>query len=48
MAGLSRLLGGYHIQSDNLEGLRLGRAVADYSWRRYQAYFDGTAAATSR
>jgi hypothetical protein len=48
MAGLSRLLGGYHIQSDNLEGLRLGRAVADHSWRRYQAYFDGTAAATSR
>ncbi len=43
MAGLSRVMGGYHIQSDNIEGLRLGRAVAQYSWAKYQAYFDGTA-----
>jgi len=43
MAGLSRVMGGYHIQSDNLEGLKLGRAVAEYSWGKYRAYFDGTA-----
>lgn len=43
MAGLSRVMGGYHIQSDNVEGLKLGRAVAQYSWTKYQAYFDGTA-----
>jgi hypothetical protein len=43
MAGLSRIMGGYHIQSDNVEGLKLGRAVAQYSWAKYQAYFDGTA-----
>jgi hypothetical protein len=44
MAGLSRVMGGYHIQSDNIEGLKLGRALALYSWARYKAYFDGTAA----
>ncbi|HEX4418067.1 MAG TPA: vanadium-dependent haloperoxidase [Kofleriaceae bacterium] len=43
MAGLSRIMGGYHIQSDNIEGLKLGRAVAQYGWGKYQAYFDGTA-----
>jgi hypothetical protein len=35
MAGLSRVLGGYHIQSDNIEGLRLGRAVAQRVWTEY-------------
>lgn len=44
MAGISRVMGGYHIQSDNVEGLKLGRKVAEYSWPKYQAYFDGTAA----
>jgi hypothetical protein len=44
MAGLSRVMGGYHIQSDNREGLKMGRAVAEYGWRKYQAYFAGTAA----
>jgi hypothetical protein len=43
MAGISRVMGGYHIQTDNIEGLRLGRRVADAEWPRYQAYFDGTA-----
>ena len=43
MAGISRVMGGYHIQADNIEGLALGRKVADYSWPKYQAYFDGTA-----
>jgi membrane-associated phospholipid phosphatase len=43
MAGISRVMGGYHIQSDNIAGLELGRQIANYSWPRYQAYFDGTA-----
>ena len=45
MAALSRLWGGYHIRTDNDEGLILGRKIAMYSWPKYQAYFDGTAAA---
>jgi len=32
MAGLSRVLGGYHIQADNIEGLKLGRKVARENW----------------
>ena len=43
MAGISRVMGGYHIQSDNIAALELGRKVANFSWPRYQAYFDGTA-----
>ena len=43
LAGISRVMGGYHIQADNLAGLELGRKVANYSWPKYQAYFDGTA-----
>lgn len=43
MAAMSRLWGGYHIRTDNVEGLKLGRTLAAYSWPRYQAYFDGTA-----
>ncbi len=43
MAGLSRIMGGYHIRSDNSAGLELGRTVATFSWPKYQAYFDGTA-----
>jgi hypothetical protein len=43
MAGISRVMGGYHIQADNAAGLELGRNVASYSWPKYQAYFDGTA-----
>ena len=43
MAGLSRVLGGYHIQSDNVAGLELGRKVATYVWPKIQAYYDGTA-----
>jgi len=42
MAGISRVMGGYHIQADNIAGLALGRAVATYSWPKYQAYFDGS------
>ena len=43
MAALSRLWGGYHIRTDNDEGLILGRKIATYSWPKYKAYFEGTA-----
>lgn len=35
MAGISRVMGGYHIQADNIAGLELGRAVADKVWTFY-------------
>ena len=35
MAGISRVMGGYHIQSDNTEGLKLGRSVAHAEWKFY-------------
>jgi hypothetical protein len=43
MAGISRVMGGYHLQVDNVEGLKLGRRVAVYAWPKVRAYFDGTA-----
>ena len=43
MAGISRVMGGYHIQADNIAGLDLGRKVAMYVFPKTQAYFDGTA-----
>lgn len=43
MAGISRVLGGYHIQADNIEGLNMGRKIAHYLWSDvYQKYFEGT------
>jgi hypothetical protein len=45
MAGISRVMGGYHIQADNVEGLRMGRRVAEYVWPKTKAYFEGTAEA---
>ena len=42
LAGQSRVLGGYHIQADNVAGLELGRKVAKYDWAVIRAYFDGT------
>jgi hypothetical protein len=41
MAGWSRVLGGYHIQADNLAGLKLGRQVADAAWPKLEARFSG-------
>ncbi|MDP4246778.1 MAG: haloperoxidase, partial [Bacteroidota bacterium] len=38
LAGLSRVLGGYHVSSDNVEGLRLGRNVGHFIWRKYLHY----------
>ena len=29
--------------ADNVAGLELGRQIAEYSWPKYQAYFNGTA-----
>jgi len=43
MAGLSRIMGGYHIAADNVEGLAMGVKVAEHTWPKYQALFDGTA-----
>ena len=43
MAGISRVMGGYHIQADNVAGLKLGRDVANHIWPKIQSYFDGTA-----
>ena len=48
LAGISRVMGGYHIQADNIEGLALGRKVAQFEWPRIQAYFDGTAPGNDR
>lgn len=42
MAGISRVMGGYHIQADNIAGLELGRDVAAYLWPKVQKYIDGT------
>lgn len=35
MAGISRVIGGYHIQCENEEGLKLGRNVASAIWKKY-------------
>jgi len=35
MAGISRVMGGYHIQADNVAGLKLGRDVASETWKFY-------------
>ena len=37
MAGISRVMGGYHIQTDNVEGLALGRRIAQSIWPKIQA-----------
>ena len=38
MAGISRVLGGYHIQADNVAGLKLGRDVAHEVWGFYKKH----------
>ncbi|MGE3171682.1 MAG: vanadium-dependent haloperoxidase [Planctomycetota bacterium] len=43
MAARSRALGGYHIPVDNDVGLRIGRELAEWSWPRYRAWWEGTA-----
>lgn len=46
-AGWSRVLGGYHIRTDNVAGLELGRRVADVVFARCQAHIRGTATAAA-
>ena len=41
LAGFSRVLGGYHLQVDNVEGLALGRKVSDVTWAKASALFAG-------
>ncbi len=36
MAGMSRVMGGYHIQCENKEGLLMGRSVAAKVWSKYR------------
>lgn len=43
LAARSRMLGGYHISTDNNVGLEIGKKLADYSWPKYEAYWNGTA-----
>ncbi len=43
MAALSRLMGGYHIRTDNEVGLTQGRQVGMHLWPKFQAYFSGEA-----
>lgn len=38
MAGVSRVMGGYHIQADNVAGLKLGRDVASETWKFYNKH----------
>jgi hypothetical protein len=40
-AGLSRVLGGYHIMTDNVEGLSMGRKVARVAFDKYTALVTG-------
>lgn len=47
LAGISRVLGGYHIQADNVAGLKMGKDIAEHTWPVYQSYFDGTAPSRS-
>jgi hypothetical protein len=42
-AGFSRVLGGYHIQFDNVEGLELGRRVAEVAYAKCKAHIEGRA-----
>ena len=38
MAGMSRVMGGSHIQADNIAGLQLGRDVATQAWKFYNTH----------
>ncbi len=38
MAGISRVLGGYHIQADNIAGIALGKDVAHQAWKFYNKH----------
>lgn len=40
-AGISRIWGGFHIQSDNIDGLVLGRKIAIHNWQILIQLFNG-------
>lgn len=40
-AGFSRVLGGYHVMADNLQGLAMGRRVAEVVFRKCKAHYEG-------
>lgn len=42
MAGISRVMGGYHIPIENVEGIKLGRAIGNVVFKKYQSYVNGT------
>jgi hypothetical protein len=42
MAGISRVIGGYHIPVENVEGLKLGRNVGNAVFKKYLGYINGT------
>jgi hypothetical protein len=44
-AGLSRLYGGIHIESDDLDGRRVGSECGKIAWQLAQRYFSGSARA---
>lgn len=46
MAALSRLMGGYHIRTDNEVGLEQGRKVGSHLWPKFKAHFDGSVPVT--
>jgi Domain of unknown function (DUF6851)/VCPO second helical-bundle domain len=41
MAGISRVMGGYHIPIENVEGLKLGRKIGNSIFKKYQYYVNG-------
>jgi hypothetical protein len=41
MAGISRVMGGYHIPAENIEGLKLGRKVGNEVFKKYLLYVKG-------
>jgi len=41
MAGISRVMGGYHIPVENVEGLKLGRKIGNNIFKKYQYYVHG-------
>ncbi|WP_240485018.1 vanadium-dependent haloperoxidase [Arenibacter latericius] len=41
LAGISRVMGGYHIQADNIAGLELGRKIAHHHYEKFLQLIGG-------
>jgi len=41
LAGISRVMGGYHIPAENREGLKLGRSIGNAVYKKYLSYVNG-------